>query len=38
MIGWMGILQKDQAVSWKNIDKVDIKPYERTDDVKVTWR
>ena len=37
MISWMGILQKDQAINWKNVDKVDIKPYERTDDVEVKW-
>jgi len=38
MIAWLGLLQKNQAVSWKNTDKVDIKPYERTDDVEVSWR
>ena len=36
MISWLGILQKKQAT--KDYDKIDIKPYERTDDVMVTWR
>jgi|TARA_Y100000310_G_scaffold91835_1_gene89286 N6-L-threonylcarbamoyladenine synthase len=36
MIGWQGILQKNSAV--KNYDKMDIEPYERTDDIKVTWK
>lgn len=35
MISWQGILQKKQAT--KNLDSIDIKPYERTDDVEVTW-
>jgi len=38
MIGWLGLLQKDQAQSWKNLDKIDFNPYERTDDVEVKWR
>ena len=36
MIAWLGILQKKQAT--KDLDSIDIKPYERTDDVNVTWR
>ena len=36
MIGWQGILQKKQGT--KNYDSIDIKPYERTDDVEVKWR
>lgn len=36
MVAWLGISQKKQAT--KNLDSVDIKPYERTDDVIVTWR
>jgi N6-L-threonylcarbamoyladenine synthase len=36
MIGWLGVLQKNQAT--KDYNKVDINPYERTDDVKVTWK
>ncbi len=36
MIAWQGILQKNDATN--NYDGVDIKPYERTDDVKVTWK
>ncbi len=36
MISWLGILQKNDAT--KEYDKIDIKPYERTDDVIVTWR
>ena len=35
MIGWQGILQKNDAT--KDYNKIDIKPYERTDDIKVTW-
>ncbi len=34
-IAWLGILQRNQATT--NYDTIDIKPYERTDDVKVTW-
>ncbi|MCH8329719.1 MAG: bifunctional N(6)-L-threonylcarbamoyladenine synthase/serine/threonine protein kinase [Nanoarchaeota archaeon] len=36
MIGWQGILQKHEAT--KEYDEIDIKPYERTDDVEVTWK
>ena len=36
MIAWLGILQKKQST--KEYDKIDIKPYERTDDVEVRWR
>src|SRR3989344_3539895 len=36
MIAWLGILQRKQAT--KDYDKIDIKPYERTDDVVVKWR
>lgn len=36
MIGWLGILQRRQAIT--DYDKIDIKPYERTDDVEVWWR
>ena len=35
-IAWLGILQKKQAT--RDYDSIDIKPYERTDDVFVTWR
>ena len=34
-IAWLGILQRKEAT--KDYDSIDIKPYERTDDVKVTW-
>ena len=34
-IAWLGVLQRNQAT--RNYDLIDIKPYERTDDVKVTW-
>ena len=34
-IAWLGVLQKNQATT--DYDTIDIKPYERTDDVKVTW-
>ena len=33
MISWLGILMK--KIATKNYEKVDIKPYERTDDVKI---
>jgi len=36
MIAWQGILQKKNATT--NLKNIDIKPYERTDDVKVYWR
>jgi len=36
MISWQGILQKEQGT--KNYNSIDIKPYERTDDVEVKWR
>ena len=36
MIGWLGILQRKQAT--KDYDKIDIKPYERTDDIVVDWK
>ncbi|MEK6984377.1 MAG: bifunctional N(6)-L-threonylcarbamoyladenine synthase/serine/threonine protein kinase [Nanoarchaeota archaeon] len=35
-IAWLGILQRKQAT--KDYEKMDIKPYERTDDVVVKWR
>ena len=34
-IAWSGVLQKKDGT--KNYDKIDIKPYERTDDVMITW-
>ena len=34
-IAWLGVLQKNQATT--DYDTIDIKPYERTDDVVVTW-
>jgi len=38
MIGWLGILMKEGAVGPSELSKLDIKPYERTDDVEVFWR
>ena len=35
MISWLGILQQHEAA--KDYNMIDIRPYERTDDVKVTW-
>jgi N6-L-threonylcarbamoyladenine synthase len=35
MIAWQGILQKNKST--KIIDSIDIKPYERTDDIEVYW-
>ncbi|MBU4502341.1 MAG: tRNA (adenosine(37)-N6)-threonylcarbamoyltransferase complex transferase subunit TsaD, partial [Nanoarchaeota archaeon] len=34
MIAWQGILEKENAV---DVEKADITPYERTDDVDVNW-
>ncbi len=36
MTAWLGILMKENAV--KKHDKIDIKPYERTEDVTVAWK
>ncbi len=36
MIAWQGILEKNKAT--KKIENIDIKPRERTDDIKVDWR
>jgi len=36
MIAWQGILQKNDAA--EEYSKIDIKPYERTDDIKVAWK
>ena len=36
MIAWLGILMKKHAT--KDHKRIDIKPYERTDDIKVTWK
>jgi hypothetical protein len=36
MIAWQGILEKNKAT--KKFKNIDIKPYERTDDIKVDWR
>lgn len=36
MIAWLGILMKKTAT--KNYNKIDIKPYERTDDINITWK
>jgi len=35
MIAWLGILMKKHVTK---PDKIDINPYERTDDIKVTWK
>lgn len=37
MIAWLGILQYN-AGNKLSVEKVDINPYERTDDIKVIWR
>lgn len=36
MIAWQGILQQKKAT--KKYDSIDIKPYQRTDDVEVVWK
>ena len=36
MIAWQGILEMRNGT--KKLNKVDIRPYWRTDDVKVDWR
>lgn len=35
-IAWQGVLQRKEAT--QKIDELDIKPYQRTDDVFVSWR
>jgi len=35
-IAWLGLLQSNQATT--DYDTIDIRPYERTDDVVVKWR
>ena len=35
-IAWQGILQRKEAIT--NIDSIDIKPFERTDDIEVDWK
>ena len=35
-IAWLGMLQRKQAT--KKYDKIDIHPYERTDDVAAAWK
>ena len=36
MIAWLGFLMRKHAT--KNTKKINIRPYERTDDIKVTWK
>ena len=36
MIAWQGILQRKHAT--KEYEKLDILPYQRTDDIDVDWR
>lgn len=36
MIAWQGILERGNATS--NLNKIDIKPYWRTDNVEVNWK
>ncbi|MBS3126442.1 bifunctional N(6)-L-threonylcarbamoyladenine synthase/serine/threonine protein kinase [Candidatus Woesearchaeota archaeon] len=39
MIGWLGVLKyKSLKGSTPPLNKIDMKPYERTDDIEVTWR
>ncbi|MBN2421793.1 bifunctional N(6)-L-threonylcarbamoyladenine synthase/serine/threonine protein kinase [Candidatus Woesearchaeota archaeon] len=37
MIAWLGLIEYNSGVRM-SIDDIDIKPYERTDDINVTWR
>jgi len=37
MISWLGLIEHKAGIKM-NIDDIDIKPYERTDDIKVSWR
>jgi N6-L-threonylcarbamoyladenine synthase len=37
MIAWQGLIQH-KAGQTDNVDKIDIKPYERTDDIVVKWK
>jgi len=36
MVSWLGILMK--KIAKKNYKNIDIKPYERTDDINVNWK
>ena len=39
MIAWLGVLKyKSLKGSTPPLNKIDMKPYERTDDIEVTWR
>jgi glycoprotease/Kae1 family metallohydrolase len=38
MIGYLGLKMYKKGLLEKNLDKVDIKPRERTDDIDVKWR
>ncbi|MBU3912641.1 MAG: tRNA (adenosine(37)-N6)-threonylcarbamoyltransferase complex transferase subunit TsaD [Nanoarchaeota archaeon] len=38
MIGYLGEIMFDKNIFEKNIEKLDINPRERTDDVKVLWK
>ena len=38
MIAYLGEIMFNSGIFEKNIDKLDIKPRERTDDIKVSWK
>jgi len=38
MIAYLGEIMFRKGIREKDLDKVDIKPRQRTDDVKVNWR
>jgi len=38
MIGYLGLKMYQKGLGEKDLDKIDIKPRERTDDVQVTWK
>ncbi len=38
MIAYLGEIMFKSGIKENNLDKIDIKPRQRTDDVKVNWR
>lgn len=38
MIAWLGLLMAKKIKRFPSIDKIDITPYQRTDEVEVKWR
>ncbi len=38
MIAWLGLLVAKNLKKFPDIEEIDIQPYQRTDEVRVTWR